>query len=370
MRKPFYMHRRNGIFYVEFRDPATDEILPARSSGLRNKTAAERWANQELDRILRFARYGDMAFGDWAKKFYQEKGCPHLTRVLAEGGRCSDKTKAQNRSFIEYYVLPDPVCLMRVSEVEKPDALGFRNRLLDDVGPCRTSQLVFGLFHTMCLEAVIYGLSDVDACFGLKRISYDVNQRIALTLEQVVKILAPSLWENLTHWRMTVCSVLTGMRAGEVRALQWDDLDPLSGLISVQHNLPGEVGAERMTSPKWGKERVLPYPGVLKKILEPLRSDGFVFSWQGMPCGYHRWLDSFSKVAVAAGAEGATLHSLRHSLHTLLRGNGIPADILRASFGWSSADTQEGYTHRELYDLGPQRLMIDSLFKGLEVPDV
>lgn len=370
MRKPFYLHRRGGIWYVQFRDPRTDKILPAKSSGLKNRTAAERWADLELDRLLRFSRFGDMPFGDWARKFYQEKGCPHLTRVLAEGGRCSDRTRSQNLRMIESYIIPDPICLRRVSEIEKPDALGFRTRLIDDLGACRTSQLVFGLFRTMCLEAVIYGLSDADPCFGMKRLSYDAVERVALSLPQVVSVLAPGPWDNTTHWRMTVCSVLTGLRAGEVRAVQWDDLDPESGRISVRHNLPGEVGASRMTSPKWGKERVVPYPVVLQRILEPLRSSGFVFAWKDHPIGYHRWRSSFSDVCRKAGCEGATIHSLRHSLHTILREKGIAPDVLRASFGWESSKVQDLYTHRDLYDLGPQRLMIDSLFSGLEVPSV
>lgn len=371
MRKPFYLHRRKGIWYVQFRDPGTDKILPARSSGLKNKTAAERWADLELDRLVRRSRYGDMSFGDWARKFYQDKGCPHLSRILAEGGRCSDRTKAQNRRMIDAYILPDPICLMRVSEIEKPDALGFRTRLVDDLGSCRTSQLVFGLFHTMCLEAVVYGLSDVDPCFGMKRLSYEVEVRQALTLDQVVAVLQPSSWESRVHWRMTVCSVLTGMRAGEVRALQWADLDCASGLISVRHNLPGEAGADKMTEPKWGKVRVVPYPLVLQRILEPSRADaGFVFSWKDGPVGYHRWRANFAKVCKEAKCPGATIHSLRHSLHTILREKGIPPDVLRASFGWESEKVQEEYTHRSLYDLGPQRLMIDSLFSGLEVPNV
>ena len=366
MRKPFYLHRRNGIWYAEFRDPLTDLILPARSSGLKNKTAAELWANQELNRLVRYARYGDMRFGDWAKKFYQETGCPHLSRVLAEGGRCAERTRAQNRRLIEKHILPDPVCGKRVSEIQKPDALGFRNRLVESLGFCRTSQLVFGLFRTMCLEAVVYGLVEADPCFGLKRLSYESAGRKALTLDQVLVLMKPESWDTRLYWKLTMCSVLTGMRAGEVRALQWEDVDLPAGRIHVIHNLPAEAGASRLTEPKWGKTRTAPYSVVLQRILEPERlPSGFVFSWRGGPIGYSRWRKAFSNVCTISGCEGATIHSLRHSLHTILRERGVPPDVLRASFGWESEKVQEGYTHRELYDLSPEKALIDSIFSNV-----
>jgi integrase len=60
-----------------------------------------------------------------------------------------------------------------------------------------------------------------------------------------------------------------------------------------------------------------------------------------------------------------TLHGLRHSIQTALRGGGVNPELLRATFGWTTEDVQEGYTHRELYDLTPQREATDTLFGNL-----
>ena len=59
-----------------------------------------------------------------------------------------------------------------------------------------------------------------------------------------------------------------------------------------------------------------------------------------------------------------TLHGLRHSINTALLEHGVNPELLRASFGWVDKDTQEIYTHRELYNLSPQRDAVDKLFDG------
>jgi site-specific recombinase XerD len=61
-----------------------------------------------------------------------------------------------------------------------------------------------------------------------------------------------------------------------------------------------------------------------------------------------------------------TLHGLRHSIQTALLGNGVNPELLRATFGWTDEEVQEIYTHRELYDLPPQREITDKLFEKMK----
>jgi len=63
------------------------------------------------------------------------------------------------------------------------------------------------------------------------------------------------------------------------------------------------------------------------------------------------------------------MHQLRHSLNTYLRGQGVADDLLRGAFGWSAkliegemvSSTQDGYTHRELYDLTPLEIALEKM---------
>lgn len=64
-----------------------------------------------------------------------------------------------------------------------------------------------------------------------------------------------------------------------------------------------------------------------------------------------------------AGCPGATLHVLRHTLNTHLRGL-VPDVKLQAAFGWSGAEIQNVYSHAELYDVSEQSRAIDALIGG------
>ena len=42
VQKDYYLFPRDGVFYVQFRDPVTRKLLPKKSSGSRNRTLAEK----------------------------------------------------------------------------------------------------------------------------------------------------------------------------------------------------------------------------------------------------------------------------------------------------------------------------------------
>ena len=87
--------------------------------------------------------------------------------------------------------------------------------------------------------------------------------------------------------------------------------------------------------------------------MEPLRQDeGYVFMNGEKPYGYDYLSNALDRACERAKVR-ATMHQFRHSLQTHLRGQGVADDILRGVFGWSSAAVQDGYTHRQLYDLTP-----------------
>jgi integrase len=174
------------------------------------------------------------------------------------------------------------------------------------------------------------------------------------------------LFVDRMHYEATYLTALTGMRAGEVRALQWQDIDFAASVIYVQRafkSWSGESGP-----PKWGKTRTVPLPAPLADLLRPRvgKPDAWVFGRSGAdPLGYSRLAAAFKRAAKKAGLPPeVTLHSLRHSLQTALRESGLSDELLRASFGWSSPAVQDGYTHRELYQTGPQADAVNKLLGG------
>lgn len=200
---------------------------------------------------------------------------------------------------------------------------------------------------------------EVSPASGVPKIAYQKQTRNALKLDEVEKILDLQYWDGLNAWRAAKTAELTGMRAGEIRRLLWEEVDHPRGRISVYNNRPAHLAHDK--APKWGKARVTIYPAQLRELLEPLRQPkGYVFGDESKPLSYEVLSGALERACKKAKVR-ATLHQLRHSLNTYLRGAGVPDDMLRGMFGWSAPSTQEGYTHRELYDLTPLENAVSNL---------
>jgi integrase len=337
--------------------------LSGRSTGQTNKTRAEAWAREEFDRLVASSSRDALSIGAWAEPFFSSS-CPHVARVRLEGGRYADNTARVMRAFVVRYILPDPICELQVAGIRRGDVLAFRDRIVALKGRSRTTQQVLGCLRIILREALYRDLCDADPFAGVKSVSYEAKARGAIDAFQLLKLLCAP-WADDLFFLATILAAFTGLRAGEVRALQWQDLAPPS--IFIRRSLSG--GSAVPTDPKWGKTRVVPYPLALQGILEARRGPvgDWVFSRGDGPIGYSKWAGALRSATRVAGLEEVTLHSLRHSLNTFLRGTGVSDEVLRGSFGWSAPSVQEAYTHRDLYDYSGQAAAIDNLLGGGEI---
>ncbi len=371
MRKPFYLSRRGAIWYVQFRDPKSGEVGTAKSTGLKNKTAATAWATNQAAENVEMARRPDLLLRDWASRFFMA-GCPHITRIVDEGKPYAARTLTGNRFVLDRYILTDPIADMKLADIRRSDVVEFRSRLVTQVGRRRISQVAYSALRVILREAEFNEMIDRSPCSGIGQISYKQKVREAYSLVQISRILDPALYTDPLHWRAAYCAATTGLRQGEVRALVWGLLDPAVGKIHVRFSMPGESSVAG--PPKWRKIRNTAYPKILQDVLEPLRGspESLVFSRAGEPIGYKRWASAFRRAAKKAGVPTASLHGLRHSLATHLRESGVSDEHIRAAFGWADAGIQERYTHRDLYDLTKQSEAVNSLMGGsieYEPPD-
>lgn len=356
MGKDFYIEPRDGIYYFRFRDPITGKIGNGKSSRLRNRDAAIAWATLEYEKIKAKAGSSSSPFKDWASKFFI-KDCPHIERVLNEGKTYSDSTRDNNRDYL-LEILKDPIALIPLNQISRPDVISLQERIVKKHGRSRTAQQVYSVFRIVINEAMYRGRITYNPCFGVKQISYKKKPRKALTRAEAEAFLVREYWRDEQHWLMATTARYTGMRAGEIRGVFWEDILVDKGLIHVKHNLPQNVGAEGLKSPKWNKERVYPYPKELKKLLEPRRKEGLVFEVNGDPVDYWAWHDSVKAARKKAGAGG--IHALRHTINTELAEKGVPKELRKALFGWSSDQVADGYTHPENYDISKLAGIIDA----------
>ena len=140
-------------------------------------------------------------------------------------------------------------------------------------------------------------------------------------------------------------AAFAGLRAGEVRALRWGDVDLTRGEIVVRFAKSYGV----TDKPKSGDDRVIPIARELRVLLEARgerpRDELISTTREGQPWGQHGLRDVFNRVAPRAKIEGFHYHCLRHFFITELFDKGVGAPTVQELAGHESLETTARYAH-------------------------
>ena len=164
----------------------------------------------------------------------------------------------------------------------------------------------------------------------------------ALTTEQVERLLEkahPALRLALS------LSAFAGLRAGEVRALRWTDVDIKRKELTVRFAKDRDV----IDTPKSGHARKVPLtPQLTMQLMDAPRKAGLdavaLSSW-GKPWSGPGLAAGFKRAAKTAGIVGFRLHDLRHFFVTSLFNSGSPGPVVQALAGHSHLTTTQRYAH-------------------------
>jgi integrase len=362
----FYVFPVGDVYYVKFRNPSTRELLSKVSSRLRYRTAANQWAREEWNRRCASAGLKNTPLGDYAKFFFTALADdPFEIMVKAAGRHLGYKTRKDYRADLVKYILPDKICEKSIPQITRADSMNFRDRLIARFGLSRKSKRIFQAYKNVIHTALEKGLTQTDSVIRLG-IAYNKKKRPATNIENMKKLMNPECWNNARIRLAVITAGMIGLRAGEIRGIKWRDFDIKTETIHIVRNY---INVEKEKLPKWEKIRSTVYPKKLQVLLEPLRADlddrVFMISPKRGPLSYGKLRSSFNEAVARSGIPKITLHGLRHSIQTALRGRGANPELLRAVFGWEDENVQEGYTHRELYDLSSLREQTDLLFTEL-----
>jgi len=160
-------------------------------------------------------------------------------------------------------------------------------------------------------------------------------------------------------------AAFAGLRAGEVRGLEWHDVDLRSRTLIVRRAIShGEVAA-----PKSGHERVVPLASRLVALLRdahPNRanSERVALTRSGKPWGAWGLLQAFERAAGKVGIAGFRFHDLRHFFVTQLFRDGSPAPAVQALAGHHSLEVTQRYAHMVATDLRAAIASFDRFDRG------
>ena len=143
-------------------------------------------------------------------------------------------------------------------------------------------------------------------------------------------------------WLFPVIALYTGLRKGEILALQWKDIDLERDLIHVRKSVYHEGDRAYIKSPKTkNSTRVVPIIAPLKEeLLKHIgKSESYVISDTGdKPLTNRRYLTLYKHYKEQTGIN-CTAHQLRHSFATIAIEHGADAKTVQELLGHKQIST-------------------------------
>lgn len=372
-REPYTLLRRKGakVYYYRL---GGDPIRRARSTGKTLKHEAKEYVEQLL---ARGALSADMDLAKFLEPYYGWETCPHVARLRAEKKQVGEQHVRHQRALLDKYVLTDAIAHENVHELRRHHILDFRQRLLAQGLSDRQANRIIGALKTCLKEGVYREELDRDPTAGIGNIRQELAERGVFTQEELRHLFpreGNGPWTDLRAYTAFLVAATVGARRGEILALRWRDVDLTEATLNIEKAWKDDT---TLGDPKWGKIRKgIPIPATTVARLRELHRtslhvlpDALVFhNGDGSRLSTRWWQTEFraaiKKANINTEARRLTAHSFRHSLNTILRDQGVPAEKIRATMGWTNEKTQDGYTHFGTEHLRAQADLVDGLLGG------
>ena len=293
----------------------------------------------------------DMPFGDWLKYWYENHSKPKIRPT----------TQKTYEDRIRLHIIPEigdiPLNKLAQNDLQQfygRIKKGGRKRLTEKYGEGLSDRTV-RMCHATCRsaleKAVQEGLIRVNPAVGCKIPPKKAREMQVLTREELQRFLIQAKAEG--YYELFLLDLATGLRRGELMALQWDDLNFKTGVLNVNKQVYDVRGELQLSTPKTKssiRKIVLP-PAVVEVLREyretvnsrwmfpsPVKEDCPI-----TPCVVRRRLQL---ILEHAGCKHIRFHDIRHTFATLALENGMDVKTLSAMLGHvSAATTLDIYTH-------------------------
>lgn len=320
-------------FYFHFPDGRSERIR--RISPIQNKRGAEEFERRLRAELLENPKCLDLRQEvPTVEKFSTE----FMETYVAANNKPSEQIRKEY-SF-RRYILP-AFGRRRLDDISYRDIEMFKANLLKHNLARKTISNILTVLGRMLRYA-----ADMELIKSVPRINLMKSvpaQKRFLEFDEVQRLIEAAKID-LDARAAILCGVDAGMRMGEIRALQWDDIDFVRAQISIQRtDYRGHVG-----SPKGGRMRVVEMTNRLVAALKAIRH--LRSEWVFCDKSGERWtrneIDTkLTRARKKAGLRKFGWHELRHTFCSLLAMKGASVMAIKELAGHASIATTQGYMH-------------------------
>ena len=293
----------------------------------------------------------EMAFGDWLDFWYQQYAKQTLRPTTQSG----------YENMIYNHIITD-IGKIPLNKLKQNDLQQFYTRLKNGGRKVRTELYGEGLSdrmvrgcHAMCRKALEKAVADgiirINPAIGCKLPPKKAKEMQVLTREEMQRFMAQAKADG--YFELFLLELCTGMRRGEIVALQWDDLNMQTGELHICRQATTVHGNIHICAPKTKssiRTVILP-PDIVKILAEykkrinsrwmfpsPVKEDAPYH-----PSAIRKVLD---RTLERAECKHVRFHDLRHTFATTALANGMDVKTLSAIIGHISSETTLNiYTH-------------------------
>jgi integrase len=203
----------------------------------------------------------------------------------------------------------------------------------------------------MCLSsmlnaAVEWGYLRTNPCKGM-RLFKTVDPTLEFyTAAETKAWLDACRWREPKFYALFFCGFRTGLRVGELLALEWGDVDFHNGVIHVRRSVAHATDVA--TLPKSGKTRTVPMSPALMDVLRAhkhLRSDLVFCRPDGKRIKQGNLRRPWARITRASGLKAIRLHDMRHSFASQLVMAGVPMKAVQDMLGHGDMKMTARYSH-------------------------
>ena len=361
------------VYYVQFRD-SNGDYTSAISSGQTSEGAAKEWA-------LNYARKGNIpihrgfTFAQYAADWWVPGKCKYCKEKVQTGRTLTARYIVESRRNLEKRLIPH-FGSMKLTGIRRKDVWEWKNALYEEgtLNPATINRTMATL-KVMLKEAVRdeYIQANPSADIGILRET--PKSKTILSSTEAKKLftrnaLADAWNSNLTMFTMNLVAATTGMRLGEIKAVQHQDIH--DGFIEVRHSWSERIG---LKDTKNHETRTVPLMKSVQHFIKELsahsvddKSDSFVFHQHDAPRPYStKDVDdalyaAMEKVGISAKerkSRNIVFHSWRYFFNTLCRTRGI---LTRIVMGHKTISMTDRYTSPPISELNAVLVLEDAVF--------